>query len=307
MDTILIALWPVFLLIILGYLLRQSQWLEEGFWQPAEKFSYFVLFPLLLVDKLSQADITGVAWFEVVVSVLVLLGAGTALLLLGQALKPIAGAAFTSVYQGGMRFNTYVGLACCTALYGDRGLAIAAVMIGLMIPLLNVLCVLVFSLYASPAESKARGMLQNLMKNPLILGCLIGIALNLSGLGFPDVLRVPVQMLTGMALPLALLLVGAGVRLSVLRGGGLAVLYSSIVKLLIFPFIMLLYVILFVDQWLVAAVLMLFSMMPTAPSAYILARQLGGDAELMAVIISTQTLAAILSIPAVLLIFDAVW
>ncbi len=306
MENILTALWPVFLLIVTGFIVRRSEFVDEGVWLPAEKLSYYLLFPLLLIYKLSHAEIGTVPWSDVVIGVLVMLGCGTSLLQGVQKLWPVSGPAFTSVYQGGMRFNTYVGLACCSALYGDQGLAIAAVMVGLMIPLLNILCVMMFSMHVS-AERQSGSVVRSLVRNPLIIGCVVGIGLNVTGLGFPQLLESSAAMLTAMALPLALILVGAGVRLQVLRDGTGLVLYSSVIKLLFFPLVMALYVLFFVDSGLVAAVLMLFSAMPTAPSAYILARQLRGDAELMAMIITAQTLAAMLIMPAVLLIFEAVW
>ena len=310
MENILTALWPVFLLIVAGYILRRSEFIDEGFWLPAEKLSYYLLFPLLLIYKLSNADIGDVPWAEVITGVLVLLSCGTLLLQGVQKVRPVSGPAFTSIYQGGMRFNTYVGLACCAALYGDQGLAIAAVMVGLMIPLLNILCVTMFAIHLGDGEQagqQVRNVLSSLMRNPLIIGCVLGIGLNVSGLGFPALLASSAAMLASMALPLALILVGAAVQPQVLRSGSLEVLYSSTIKLLLFPLVMAGYTLLFVDDWLVAAVLMLFSAMPTAPSAYILARQLRGDAELMAVIITAQTLMAMLTIPAVLLIFETVW
>ena len=104
-----------------------------------------------------------------------------------------------------------------------------------------------------------------------------------------------------MALPLGLLSVGAALDLTALRSSGRVLYISSAIKLLLFPLI----------AWgvayglelsaLASQVLIIFAAMPTATSAYILARQLGGDAPLMAAIITAQTLFAMLTIPLVLL------
>jgi len=303
MNEILTALWPVFALLCIGYAFRRLGFPGDGFWEPAEKLIYFMLFPVLLVYKLSLAEIAAVPLFEVAIAVVSLLLAGSLLLFLVQRLRPLSGAAFTSVYQGGMRFNTYVGLAASAALYGDDSLAIAAVVIALMVPLLNILCVMVFSVYTE-RESSMANTFRALCRNPLILACLLGISLNLSGLGLPVMVRSVAGLLSSMALPLGLLAVGAGLNLTALRSAGGAVIYSSITKLLVFPLLMLLICAQFIDSYLVAAVLVLFSALPTASTAYILARQLGGDAPMMAAVITAQTILSFLTIPAVLAVFN---
>ncbi|WP_417227006.1 AEC family transporter [Amphritea sp.] len=302
MSEILTALWPVFALLCIGHIVRRMGFPGDGFWEPAEKLIYFLLFPMLLVYKLSLADVGSVPVPEVALAVVLLLFSGTLLMLGIQRLKPLENSSFTSVYQGGIRFNTYVGLAASAALFGDEGVAVAAVIIAVMVPLLNLLCVLIFSLYTR-RDAGYLSAVRAIIKNPLIIACCIGIFLNLSGIGLPWVVASVAGLASGIALPLALLAVGAGLNLTALRKAGGAVIYSSFVKLMIFPALMLLICILFIDSPEVAQVLLLFSALPTAPSAYVLARQLGGDATLMSAIITGQTLLSMLLMPVVLSIF----
>lgn len=302
MNEILAALWPVFALLCMGHIIRRMDFPGDGFWEPAEKLIYFLLFPLLLIYKLSLADVGSVPVPEVALAVVLLLSSGTLLLLSMQRLKPIENSRFTSVYQGGMRFNTYVGLAASAALFGDIGVAVAAVILAVMVPLLNFLCVLIFSLYTRK-DAGYLSAVRAIIKNPLIIACFIGIFLNLSGIGLPWAVASVAELASGMALPLALLAVGAGLNLTALRTAGAAVIYSSAIKLMIFPALMLLICVLFIDSREVAQVLLLFSALPTAPSAYVLARQLGGDASLMSAIITGQTLLSMLLMPLILSFF----
>jgi len=302
MSEILTALWPVFALLCVGHIIRRSGFPGDGFWEPAEKLIYYLLFPTLLVHKLSLADVGAVPVSEVALAVVLLLFSGTVILLGIQWLKPLANSSFTSVYQGGMRFNTYVGLASSAALFGDTGVAVAAVIIAVMVPLLNLLCVLIFSLYTRRDAGYLSALLA-VVKNPLIVACFVGIFLNLSGIGLPWMVASVAGLLSGIALPLALLAVGAGLNLTALRKAGGEVIYSSVIKLLLFPCLMLLICWLFVDSPEVVQVLLLFSALPTAPSAYVLARQLGGDAVLMSAIITGQTLLSMVLMPLVLSIF----
>lgn len=299
MFDMLIMLWPVFALLMLGVLARRFDFPGEGFWPLAEKATYFVLFPVLLVARLSQADIGGVSIGGIALAVLLLLLGGSLLCYLLRPLLKLDGGEFTSFYQGGVRFNTYVGLASVAALYGEAGLAVSAVIIAFMIPLLNVFCVLVFTLHAG-GSSGLRPILRNVIRNPLILASVFGMLLNYSGIGMPPLARPVAELLGQMALPLGLLAVGAGLSLRALRAVGPALLGASVIKLVLFPVLALA-----LGQWLSLGeqaqnLLVLFAALPTASSAYILARQLGGDAPMMAAIITGQTLLSAITIPLML-------
>ncbi|SEG77913.1 AEC family transporter [Marinobacterium lutimaris] len=301
MDGILTALWPVFALLVIGYLARRYDFPGAAFWPPAEKATYFVLFPSLLVSRLSQADLASVQSSLLVTAVLSMLLILSLLVLLIRPLLGVGNAQFTSVYQGSLRFNTYVALAVSAALMPEQGVVLAAVMTAVMIPTLNLLCVLVFAWYGE-SRPTFKGVLKTLARNPLILACLLGIALNISGIGLPAPVKPVLGLLGGMALPLGLLAVGAALNLRVLKHSGPAVIASSLFKLLICPLIAFALARLFGLTEAASLVMLIFASVPTATAAYILARQLGGDAELMANIITTQTLLSLLSMPLVLML-----
>ena len=299
MDNILTALWPLFALLMLGYLGRRFDFPGAAFWPPAERATYYVLFPALLVSRLSRAELGGGQSLQLVAGVVGMLVIASLLVLLLRPLLHQTNAAFTSVYQGGLRFNTYVALPASVALVPDEGVVLAALIAAVMIPLLNLFCVLVFAWYGS-SRPTVSGVLRALASNPLILACLLGISLSLSGLGLPAPAVPVLELLGAMASPLGLLAVGAALDMRALRSSGVAVIASTLVKLMLMPLL----------AWLLARVigldenasrvLLVFSAVPTASSAYILARQLGGDAPLMANIITLQTLVALLTMPLML-------
>lgn len=301
MLAIITALWPVFALLLLGHLARRFDFPGAGFWAPAEKATYYVFFPALLVSRLAQSELTGGASLSLVAAVLLLLGAGVLICLLLKPVLGLAAPAYTSFFQGAMRFNTYVALAATAALYGDAGIVHAAIITAVMIPMLNLLCVLAFSSLATQ-RAGVRRVLRTLATNPLILSCLLGISLSLTGLGLPVWVGSVLDLLARMALPLGLLAVGAGLSVRSLHGSWRALGWSSGIKLLLFPLLALGAAGLMELETLATQVLLLFAAVPTATSAYILARQLGGDADLMAAIITLQTLLAMLSLPLVLVL-----
>ena len=299
LPLILGALGPIFALILLGLGLRRFGFPGDGFWPAAERFTYFILFPALLVHRLALSHLGDYAVGPVAAVIVMMLLGMTALIYTLRPWLRVDGPAFTSVYQGVIRFNTYVGLAVALAVFHAEGGTVAALVMAIMIPLINVLCVLVLTIHAGGSATVA-GVTRGLMTNPLILGCLIGIGLNLSGIGLPWGSAAVLDILARAALPLGLLAVGAGLRLDGLRRPGLLAAVS-VLKLLILPALAAGLCGLLQPGRLEMAVLVTFAALPGASTAYILARQLGGDLSLIAAIITVETAAALATLPAVLL------
>jgi len=299
------ALAPVFILILTGYLFRRFQFPGDSFWLQAERFSYYVLFPAMLIFKLGQARVPVSAYGDVFVLVLAMLAAMTLALLAVQWLFRWSGPVFSSVYQGGIRFNSFVAIATAGMLLGDDGLSTMAIVIAVKIPLINLLCILMFSLaVGQDGGVRWRPVARAIMTNPLIIGSVIGALWGYFRVGFHPLLAGVLEPLSDLALPLGLMTVGAGLQLKALRGTSLPLLVSSGLKLVGFPLMTMgLALALGLDGILVQAGILLATL-PTATSSYILARQLGGDAPLMAAIISGQTLLAIVTIP---LILELLW
>jgi malonate transporter len=298
LPLILGALGPIFALILLGLGLRRLGFPGAGFWPTVERFTYFLLFPALLVHQLAQVRLDQYAVGPVAAIIAIQLLGMTALV---YALRPwlkVDGPAFSSVYQGAIRFNTYVGLAVALAVFHAEGGTAAALIMAIMIPLINVLCVLVLNVHAG-GSATVTGVLRDLIANPLILACLTGISLNLSGIGLPWGSAAVLEILARAALPLGLLAVGAGLRLEGLRQPGVLATASAL-KLLIMPTWVAVLCGIAQPGVLETAVLITFAALPGASTAYILARQLGGDAPLIAAIVTLETAAALVTLPVVL-------
>jgi predicted permease len=294
------ALGPIFCLIVLGYGLKRRRFPDAAFWPAAEQLTYFLLFPALLVHRLALADLGDYAIAPFAAVIVAALGLITLLLFLLKPLLSVDGPAFSSIYQGSIRFNTYVGLAAASALFHTPGATLAALAIAILIPLINVLCVAVLS-HANGALGGFK-LLNALARNPLILACLLGIALNVSGLGLPLGSSAVLDILARAALPLGLLTVGAGLELQATWSRRRELLLTAVLKLLALPALTAGLSALVGLNRLETAVLVLFAALPGAPSAYILARQLGGDAPLMAAIVTVETAASLLTLPLILVL-----
>lgn len=297
LQLVLLTLVPIFALIGLGYALRRVGFPGDRFWPDLERLVYYLMFPALLVEKLGTAQVSlgRVLWMAAAVVATVLTVA--ALVWLSRRAFRVSDPGFTSIFQGAIRFNTYIGIATALGLFGTDGAAVAAMVLVVMIPLVNVLCVGVLTHY-SAAETSYAAILRGILRNPLIIGCAIGALLNFTGIGLPLGSDAMLEIVGRAALPMGLLTVGAGLQLRVAWTARGAIGGGLLVKLLVMPAVAYGFAHLLGLGGLESQVLVLFAALPTATSAYILARQLGGDAALMAGVLTAQTAASALTLPA---------
>ena len=293
MHNIITTLIPIFMLITLGYVFKRLSFPALEFWPMMDKFTYYILFPSLLIYKLSTAQLSNINSFDVVLTMLISLVLMLLLTLLLGRFKHIENRAFTSVIQGSIRFNTYVFLALVDALLGDSGLVIAAVIMAFAIPFINFLCIGAFSYFVNKDDLNVLKFLKSIFTNPLIVACLVGGILNISGVMLPIIALKTLAILSAAALPLGLLSVGVGLELSHIGSAKYELFLSVVLKLILFPLVIFGVAYFFNLTKEALLVLILFASMPTASSSYILARQLGGDLKLMSSIITVQTLISI--------------
>ncbi|MDV7141160.1 AEC family transporter [Tropicimonas sp. TH_r6] len=295
MLPIFIAIAPVFLMIILGYLLRRGGIPSTEFWNLNDKLVYWVLMPALFFAKISAADLTSPEiWSLAAILYSGFFAAIACGLLLGRAWAP---AEASSILQGSARFNTFIALALAEALFGAAGLQVAVLGSALLIPVVNVTIVSLLSLQLGAGRG---GLLGQLIRNPLILSILAGVAVNLMGWQEIPVLHEMARILGSAALPIMLMCVGANLKLRGLQASAVAIGAATFGKLVVFPAGVMLALLVLQPAQLTSEVAIIFAALPTGVAAYTLARQMGGNALLMAAIITSQTLLSFLTLPATL-------
>lgn len=294
------ALVPVAALIAVGFGLRRTPlFRSEDFWAGAEKLAYFVLLPTLLFRNIATVDVSRFDLGPLALAlVLPTLAVGAVLCLLHRVLAADA-AAFTSVFQGGIRFNTYIGLSLSAALVAGDGLALAAIVGAILVPLVNVASSLVFELFLVDKHSWL-SLVRTVVLNPLVLGCLLGALVNVLPIGIPGLALEVLDPLAAAALPIGLLCVGAGLRPIAVGVHARGIAVAAAVKLLLLPAATVALLLALGVSGDAARVGLVFQAIATAPSAYVMARQLGGNAQLMAAIIGVQTLVSMATLPLVL-------
>jgi malonate transporter len=288
-------LFPDFSLILCGYLVCRYTPLNRTVWEQVETLVYFLFFPVLLFHAIvkSPLDISAASG---------LIGAGWALGLTGIALayslpfwpwlgRHVPARDHAASTQVAFRFNSFIGLALAERMAGPQGLLLIAVLIGVCVPLFNVAAVWPM------ARQGQQGFVRALLRNPLIIGTAAGLAANLLGLRIPDWLEPTISRMGGASLALGLMAAGAGMQFGALgRAKALAVALLAIRHLLL-PLAALGLARLFGLDPVQTTVLLAFSALPTASSAYVLAARMGYDGAYVAALVTLSTLLGMLSLP----------
>ncbi|HCB58312.1 MAG TPA: AEC family transporter [Arthrobacter bacterium] len=305
MNLVATAIVPIVLILAAGVLLRRRYLKEPGFWRGLEWMSYRVFTPALFITSIADTDLTIVPIGPLLLSLAVpiLLVAGIVIALR----RPLRanGPQLTSLVQGSIRINTYIGLIFATALHGHEGVATFALASAVVVPLVNVICVSVLAAYGEKSSSHPRVPIwREFLENPLIQGCTIGLALNLLALPLPGFIAATLTMLAAPALACGTLIAGAALHITFRKRDILDIGVATILKLAALPAAAAALAIPLGATGATLTSIVLICAIPTAPSAYVLATKMGGDTRLMASITGTQTILAVATLPVALMLVD---
>jgi len=287
---------PIFLVMVIGYILKQIGMLNDNFVTVANKFNFKVTLPFMLfkdiagVDIKAVFDIKYVLFCAIVSTICFWVVWGTAKLLVRD--KTIRGAFVQSSFRGSA---AVMGLAFIQNIYGSS--AMGPLMIVSAVPLYNIFSVIVLTFEANDStgidkKAKIRQAGINICKNPIILSILAGLIVGLLGIQFPTLVNKMVSNVAQMATPLALITIGAGFEGRKALAKIAPTMAASTIKLVLQPLVFLP-----VAAWMgfsgekmIAILIMLAS--PTTPSCYIMAKSMNNDEVLTASVIVTTTLMA---------------
>lgn len=297
MSNIVLALFPLVAFIASGYLFKKYNFLSKEFWAGTEKLNYYILFPALLFNTLATTKIDLHSLSSAVVAMFIVVLTVTAVMYVLRMFWDTQPARFGVHVQSMVRFNTYIGLALVASLFQKEGMAILVILLALCIPLVNVISVLALT---TKEQMAIKPVLIALLKNPLIVSCIVGGLVNVLNIPIWGGLSNLIKLFSASSLPLGLLCVGAALQFMQIKKDIVVLLADTFARLLVVPALAFL-----VCTWLglpslQTQILVVFFALPTASAAYILTKVLGGDSQLMAAVISFQTLCAAVTLPLVI-------
>jgi len=292
LDIINIVL-PVFSVIALGWLLRRWQLIDAAFLKQTNKLVYYVCLPLLLFYKIGTADFFANFNGRLIVGSLAAVAITFVASYLYTVVRNYPSRARGVFSQASFRGNiAYMGLAITLNAYGETGLTKAGILMGFLVPFLNLFAILAL-LWPHRGDGEQRGAIfwvRQIALNPLIIASFLGIIWSFLDLPIPLVFERSLKIATGMTLPLALLAIGGGFSLEKLRGDLFKAALASCVKTIWMPILAFALLFSMGVQGMDLGIGVLIAGTPAATANYIMADQLKGDAELAGASVMLSTL-----------------
>jgi len=296
-NTIFDALFPIFGVIAIGWVLRRTHMIPDTQWGPISRLAYLGLSPALLFTAISHADLSAMSIGPfLIASMLGFMGMAVITLALKPVLR-VPGPTYTSLFQATCRWNGLLILALGIALFGTEGEILVALVMAASIPLVNAECVAVLSIWGDGAKPNWKSVLYRLITNPLIVGAVAGAVVNVTGWHPPDPVDNTIELMGRAALPLILLAVGAGLDFTAIKARPRLLGLSIFLKLMVAPLVFYGIGLALGVSGVPLTVLVLIGSSPGAASAYVLAKQLGGDAPYSAGDVTASTLFCFITIP----------
>lgn len=301
------AVLPILLTIACGYAAMATGFVPRDKWDGINKLSFQLLIPIMLVKTISDADLSAYASGNAVWCMLATVAlAGTSVLglrlFIGKDVLP--NPAYTTLFQTTTRWNAYMALAAAEQFTGTQGMALIAIAMAVLVPTINVSNVVVLSIFGT-GKASIPNIALNVAKNPIVIGCAAGLAVNLSGMELPKPLYQTMDIVGRSAVGIGLLAVGAGISLRRLAGTSWKMWLGVGLKLGLCPAVYFTLAHVFGLGPLEAVTISLVFAVPAAPNGYIIAQHMGGDTDLYADILTWQTVLSVPLLPLMVLLAGA--
>jgi len=294
MTAVLAAIIPIVALLLLGKALSKTSVLSAEGWLGLESVTYYALFPALIIRELARADLSGVDWRMPVALVGAQIAIALGSFLVARVLRQPDNRIGVFI-QSGVRWNTFIAFALAQDLMGPTGVALIAGAAAAMVPSANLMSILALIRF-SHGRLDAGPLLKQIALNPLIIAFAIGLSINQFGIGLHASIESILKILAQAAIAIGLLATGSHMQL---KGGGApfrVTLGWSVLRLLALPLIAAAIAISLGVSPTMMMVILIATAVPTASNGAILARKLGGDAQLAANLIALQTVLAVLTV-----------
>ncbi len=300
---VLNCVFPVFCLILFGALIKRAGFIDDHFIKTSDRLIYFIFFPVMLFWKIggAESELDPSLWWATLSALFTVYILSTLFIVLFRVAHVKAGSFSQSCY----RFNTYVGMAIILNALGSEGVRYFGILIGLLIPVINLLAVGTLIWFGAGDEAPGKRLtlaLKALVTNPLMIACIAGILYSKLRVPFPTFLDNTFGLLSVITLPMALISIGGSLTFSGLAEHWGLSLVSCLFKLLLFPAAGYFFLTFFAVTGTPFKVCLIFFALPTSTAIYVLSSQLGSDTNLALSAIVVSTLLSVIPLSAVLLL-----
>lgn len=287
------AVLPILIYMGLGALLNRRGMLSPVTQGQMNKIIFSYLFPLVMFNNIYRTDLGSVlnGPFLLTMVALVLLVVLLTVLLVPRSFsgRPAQGTLMQAIIRGN---SILFALPVVATISGPENTGLASLCIAVVVPLYNIICVIILESLRGE-KLKPLSLLLSILKNPLVLGALVGLGVKAAGIGLPDVLEKVAANLAGIVTPLALIMLGAGLKLSDTLTYRKELVYVSVVKLLLVPLLFVLPVHFLGFGRVAVTTAMAMGAVPTAVSTYVMAKEMGADHVLAGQVVAVTTVLSV--------------
>lgn len=289
---------PVFLIVALGFVLKKMGMINDNFVSLSSKIVFTVSLPALIFSEISKTDFTQI--FSLKLIAFAYIGTLITFFFVWFISIPTLKVATdrTVFIQGSFRGNmAIIGLALIVNMYGVNNLGKASILLAFTIPIYNILSVIALTVpLRKEKHLNIIGTIAEIMKNPLILAVILSLPFSYFKITLPFIIDQTINYLAVLALPLALLGIGGFMDFSEIKKGFALSVYSTFLKLIIFPLAMTYLAWLYDFRGYDLGLLFILFACPTAVSSFIMAEAMGSNSKLAANILLLTTLASLITI-----------
>ncbi|MBW2613605.1 MAG: AEC family transporter [Deltaproteobacteria bacterium] len=291
--NIITTIVPIFAIIILGWVSHRKGFIPSEFIGPANSLVFYMAIPAMVFNAVAKASLRTHFDLSVLLLTLCAVVAGYAMAWASGALKRLKGGQLGTYIQSGFHGNLgYIGLAVAYYYLGEEGFVKTSILLGAMMILQNFLSVLALTLNSDKNSGKRDWavLLRKIVGNPVIVSALVGIVFSLAEIPVPLVVERSLDILSGLALPMALLIIGGSISFDLIRHHMRLVFSTMAIKLVFLPGLGFALYRLFglSAQEFLPGLILLAS--PAATISYVMAKEMGGDPDFAAASISASTL-----------------
>lgn len=289
--------FPLFLLMAAGIILKKSKLITDGFLEGADKLVFRFFLPSILFYSMYSADLRSLLNIKLIIftvcAMVAMNAAAFGIVILMKNNNGRRGA----LLQAMTRSNFLLfGIPICQAVYGTVGTAAVSVVAAVFIPISNFFAVLALSCFNDEGRASVKGLLHDLATNPFIISTILAVIINLLKIHFPYIVVKALQDTAGMATPFALIVLGAEIELKSLKSNLRAIVGGTAMKLVIFPGLILTAAYFYGFRGLEFCILLSAFCAPVAVSSYVMAKSMHCDYELAGQLVVSTSLMSVVTI-----------
>ncbi len=289
--------FPLFLLMAAGFILKKLKFITEGFLEGADKLIFRFFLPSILFYNMYSADLRALFDVKLVLFTVCAMVAMNAAAFGIIALMKSNNGRRGTILQAMTRSNILLfGIPICQAVYGTAGVASVSVIAAVFIPISNFFAVLALSCFNNEGRASLKELIHDLITNPFIISTILAVAVNFLKIQFPYIFVKFLRDTAGMATPFALLVLGAEIELKSLKSNLYAILGGTAMKLVVFPGLILTAAYFYGFRGLEFCILLSAFCAPVAVSSYVMAKSMHCDYELAGQLVVSTSLMSIVTI-----------